>query len=365
VPWCSTRQGGDGLSSKDGRTEKATPKRRREARKQGQVARAPELAQAATLIVTVVMLPVAVGRLAHTVQADWQIAITRIARPDPKLATAMLSRFFLHATIAVAPLFVSIMVAGVVANLVMVGPKPNGWQLKPKLQRVSPKAGIKRLFGKQQIWELIKNTGKLALLALVAYGTWRTAMNRLIGTSGSLESLLSALAQSISALLRRVAMLALLIGVVDAILAFRRHNKSMRMTKHDVREESRQSEGNPQAKGAIRARQRKLSRLRMIAAVAKADVVLTNPTHLAIALAYEDGSAAPVVVAKGAGVIAERIRAEARKHGVPVMENKPLARALYKVADVGDSIPVNLFRAVAEVLALVYRTRPTRLSKVA
>ena len=132
------------------------------------------------------------------------------------------------------------------------------------------------------------------------------------------------------------------------------------MTKQEVKDEMKQTEGNPHAKAAIRGRQAKLSRSRMMAAVAGADVVLTNPTHLAIALAYEAGSAAPTVVAKGADRMAERIRAEATKHGVPILENKPLARALFGAVEIGDAIPVAFYRAVAEILALVYRTRARR-----
>ena len=155
-------------------------------------------------------------------------------------------------------------------------------------------------------------------------------------------------------------MIGLVIGIADAWWARHKFNKQAKMTKQEVKEEHKQSEGNPHVKGAIRAAQRKASRTRMIAAVKSADVVLANPTHIAVALHYDPDSSAPIVVAKGAGAIAKRIKEEAAAHAVPVVENKPLARALWRGCEIGDAIPAELYRAVAEVLALVYAARRTK-----
>lgn len=346
--------------SKSDRTEQATPKRRRDARRKGQVARSAELPQALSLLAIVVILPMVLPRLGHTLATDWELATARAATAGPDGAVSLLGLFLADALLAILPLVAAVMVAGVTAGVVMSGGRPNMALLKPRFDKVNPKAGIKRLVSKQQLWELAKTTIKIALVAGVAVGAWQAGLARVMSASGSLDGSIQAVTASISGMVRRVAILALLVGTADAVIAHRRHRQSLRMTKQEVKDEFKQTEGNPHAKAAIRGRQAKLSRSRMMAAVAGADVVLTNPTHLAIALAYEPGSAAPTVVAKGADRMAERIRAEATKHGIPLMENKPLARALYRAVDVGEAIPVAFYRAVAEILALVYRTRARR-----
>ena len=346
--------------SKSDRTEQATPKRRRDARRKGQVARSVELPQALSLLAIVFVLPLTLPRLGHSLATDWKLATAKAAVAGPQEAAGLLGVFLADALKALLPLVLAVMAAGVVAGVAMSGGRPNAALLKPRFQAVNPKAGLKRLFSKQTLWELAKTTLKIALVAVAALGAWRAGLTDLMAASGSLDGSLTAVGGSISSMIRRVALLGLLIGAADAIIAHRRHRSGLRMTKQEVKEEMKQTDGNPHMKAAIRGRQAKLSRSRMMAAVAGADVVLTNPTHLAIALAYEAGSAAPTVVAKGADRMAERIRAEATAHGIPLMENKPLARALYRAVEVGDEIPAAFYRAVAEILALVYRTRASR-----
>ena len=344
----------------DGRTEPATPKRRREARRKGQVARSADLTQGLGLLTSMVMLPVVLPRVTSVLRADWEQATALAAHADPGAAAGLFGKFAADASLALLPLFAALAVGGIAAGVVMVGATPNMHQLKPKWSHLNPKQGIKRIASKQAAWELAKIVMKLAALTLVTYAVWQTGFEALTAAPLSLQGFTRVMGSSLGALLMRIAALAALIGIVDATVSKRRNMKQLRMTKHEVKEEHKQSEGNPHVKGEIRKKQMKLSRSRMIAAVAQADVVLTNPTHLAIALAYEPGSVAPVVVAKGAGSVAERIRAEARKHGIPVQENKPLARALFRSVEIGDAIPVALYRAVAEVLAIVFRTRNRR-----
>jgi flagellar biosynthetic protein FlhB len=356
---------GDDHPVSNGRTEPATPKRRREARRKGQVARSAELAQGLGLVIAVVLLPVVLPKLAAVLRADWAQAAELASHGEPGSAVGLLGRFTADAVAALLPLFAALAVVGVAAGVAMVGATPNLHQLKPKWSHLNPRQGVKRIVSKQAAWELMKTTTKLAALAAVSYTAWRAGFRSLTAGPLSFRGFTRVMGESVAGLLLRVAVLAALIGAVDAVVAKRRHMKQLRMTKQEVKEEHKQSEGNPVVKGEIRKRQMKLSRSRMIAAVAKADVVLTNPTHLAIALTYAPGAAAPIVVAKGAGSIAERIRAEARRHGVPVQENKPLARALFRAVEVGDAIPVALYRAVAEVLAIVFRAkrRPERPSE--
>jgi flagellar biosynthesis protein FlhB len=161
-------------------------------------------------------------------------------------------------------------------------------------------------------------------------------------------------------MLLQVSSLALLVGLIDVAWGVRRYNKQSKMSKHEVKEEAKQAEVNPEVKGKIRAQQMKMSRQRMMAAVIGADVVLVNPTHIAVALKYEPGSFAPKVIAKGAGAVAQRIREKAKEADVPIVRNVPLARALHQSCRLGDSIPAQLFGAVAEILATVYATKRRR-----
>lgn len=346
--------------SKSDRTEQATPKRRRDARRKGQVARSVELPQALSLLAIAFTLPLTLPRLGHALATSWELATARAGNSQPHEAAGLLGLFLTDAFRALLPLVLAVMGAGVVAGVAMSGGRPNPALLKPRFDKVSPKAGIKRLVSKQTLWELAKTALKMALVAFAAFGAWQAGLAALQAAGGSLDGSLSAVTGSVSGMIRRAALLGVLLGAVDAVVAHRRHRSSLRMTKQEVKEEMKQTEGNPHMKAALRGRQAKLSRTRMIAAVAGADVILTNPTHLAIALAYQPGSAAPTVVAKGADRMAERIRVEATKHGVPLMENKPLARSLYRAVEVGDEIPAAFYRAVAEILALVYRTRARR-----
>ena len=347
------------MSNSD-KTEAATPKRKRDARRKGQVARSVELPQALSLLAIVMVLPTVISRLGHVLATDWQLSASVAATGDTGRATGLLGHSLSNAFMALLPLLGAVALAGILASVALSGGKPNPYLLKPRFDKINPKAGIKRICSKQTVWELFKTAAKLALVALVSVGAWQAGLSRLMASQGSIDGTISSLAASIGALVRRVAVLALLVGVIDAVLASRRHRASLRMTKQEVKEEYKQTEGNPHMKAAIRGRQAKMSRMRMIAAVAGADVIVTNPTHLAVALAYDAGSSAPTVVAKGADRMAARIREEAARHGVPIMENKPVARALYKSVEIGDAIPAALYRAVAEILALVYRTRARR-----
>ncbi|HVV35275.1 MAG TPA: EscU/YscU/HrcU family type III secretion system export apparatus switch protein [Acidimicrobiales bacterium] len=339
------------------RTEKATPKRRRELRRKGTVARSAELPQAIVLLVVVVLLPTTIRHLVTTVTQDWRLALGTAASATPKKGSAVFGKMLLDSAGALAPMIGALALASVTSQLVMSGFKPNFMLIKPKFEKINPKNGIKRLVSKQVIWELLKTMGKVGALALVTIGVWKAGVSNLLTTPRTLSHTVSATGNTLRTLLLRVVVLSMLIGIADAVVAKRRYLKQSRMTKQEVKDEHKQNEGNPHAKSAMRTRAIKLSRSRMIAAVAKADAVLVNPTHLAIAIKYEQGSAAPIVLAKGAGVIAEKIRDEATKHGVPIIENKPLVRAMFRKVEVGDMIPAAFYRAIAEVLALVYRTR--------
>ena len=317
-----------------------------------------EVPQAVSLVASVLLLPVVLPRMGSTMANEWRISAALASNADPGAATAILGRFFSSAIVTIMPLVLVLMAGGVLSGVAFVGFRPNPWQLKPKFEMLSPKNGIKRIVSKQVLWELVKTTAKLAILAGLTYGVVIAGMHALLTGPVTLDRLAASIGGSTATLIQRVALFAVLIGIVDGVIVKRRHSKQLKMTKQEVKDEHKQSEGNPAVKNEIRKKQMKLSRMRMMAEVARADVVLTNPTHLSVALAYEPGSAAPIVVAKGAGAVALRIRKEAAKHGVPIRENKPLARALFRTVEIGEAIPVALYRAVAEVLAAVYRAKP-------
>jgi flagellar biosynthetic protein FlhB len=303
------------------------------------------------------LLPSTIHHLVTTFSADWRVALGTAASATPKKGSVVFGKMLVDSAVALAPMIAALALASVTSQLVMAGFRPNFMLIKPKFEKVNPKNGIKRLVSKQVIWELLKTAGKVGVLALVTVGVWKAGVSDLLTTPRTLSKTIAATGATLRTLLLRVVILSMLIGIADAVVAKRRYLKQSRMTKQEVKDEHKQNEGSPQAKSAMRSRALKLSRTRMIAAVAKADAVLVNPTHLAIAIKYEQGTAAPIVLAKGAGVIAEKIRDEATKHGVPIVENKPLVRAMFRKVEVGDMIPAAFYRAIAEVLALVYRTK--------
>ena len=338
------------------KTEKATPKKLKDLRKKGTVARSVELPQAVVLVVAVAMLPGALNRLAETVEASMAQALSS---PQAELSVAVrtASAMVLGAVRALGPLLAALLVVSLVSSAALSRSAPNPSVLRPRMERVSAKAGVKRMFSAQIVFELLRSVVKLVLLTAVTVGVWKAGYAALLAGPGTVSALIGTVGDSTGQLLVRTALLAVVVGLADAKWSRRRFDKQAKMSHQDLREESKASEGNPQIKGQIRARQSKLSRSRMLAAIAGADVVLANPTHLVVALRYTEGSGAPVVVAKGAGGAADRVKAEAAKHDVPVVADKPLARALYRATEVGDPVPVELYRAVAEVLAAVYSTR--------
>jgi flagellar biosynthetic protein FlhB len=250
------------------------------------------------------------------------------------------------------------MVVGVVANLAQVGFMFSQEALRPDFSRVNPLTGLRRIFSGRGLVELIKSLLKLAVIGLVVYTTLRDNFDTIAASSRmSLSGAVSSLAGVAAAVGLRAAVVMLVIAAADYVFQRREFEKSLRMTRQELVEEMKRNE-NIQLKSRIRARQRQLAMSRMMSAVPQADVVITNPTHLAIAVRYDRAQmTAPQVVAKGQRLIAERIRQEARAHKVPVVENKPLARALFKSVEVGHEIPVDLYQAVAEVLAFVYRLK--------
>lgn len=341
------------------RTEEATPRRKEEARKKGTVARSQDVAGAAGLLVIAGMAPGVAAAWGAAMVGSMTTATLR--QPDsltPATVTGNIANMALPMALSVLPLLAAILVAGLVANFAQVGFVLSGEPMAPKFEKIDPFKGVKRLFSRRALGEGIKATLKLGLFSLIAGLTLWNARDTLGLLSalptGQAAAVIGHLAQTI---LVRIALTWVAIAGLDYFFQRKETDKQLKMTKDELRREMKEQEGSPEFKGARMRRARELSKGGLGSRVKSADVIITNPTHYAVAVAYERSKmAAPVVVAKGQDILALRIRELAKENKIPIVENRPLARALHKQCEVGDAVPRELFAPVAEVLAYVYRT---------
>lgn len=340
------------------KTEAPTPKRKRDARKKGQIPKSAEVVTWLQVLAATFMLQVTLHRATTALGIVLAGVRDAIARPEPGAALGLFGDSLQGAMLAVLPLTGVMMAVGVVGHVAQTGGFASLSLLKPKPERLNPIKGFKRLLSPQGLWQGGKSVLKVGALILVAWPPLDDLTRSLVA-NGQLQIAVVAPAVAASALriARNTALLGLLIAAVDYGLQRRKVMQGMRMTKQEVRDEHRQSEGDPQMKGQIRQRQMAIGRNRMIAAVRDANVVIVNPTHVAVALRYEPGRGAPRVVAKGRGEVARRIREEAEEHHVPMVRDVPLARAIESSVRLGGEIPAELYEAVARVLAFLTQLR--------
>ncbi|MCB0191053.1 MAG: flagellar biosynthesis protein FlhB [Anaerolineae bacterium] len=342
------------------RTEAPTPQRRREARKKGQVAKSPEINSATILLTAFGLLSIGGLHIYQVLSVLMQRSFTGISTNDFTFGTLQNAGYVIGELMvwAIAPFILILMLVGIVVNVGQVGLMFSQKAIVPDFNRVNPLTGFKRLFALRGLVDLLKSLLKIFIIGLVVYLTLKN--NYLsIATTGqmSLAMGVSKLSQMGITMGLRVSIIMIAIAAVDYLYQRWEHEKSLKMTKQEVRDEAKQQE-NPQLKSRIRARQRELAMNRMMAAIPEADVVITNPTHIAVALRYKRGEMQiPKVVAKGQRLIAEKIKEKARQHQIPQIENKPLARALFRTVEIGQEIPAELYQAVAEVLAFIYRLK--------
>jgi len=343
------------VADKGDKTEKPTPKRLSKARKEGQIARTPELGIWVAVMVASFVIPQTVRLAYHNVGQLLRSASLVMANPDEGSAQRILGQGLATAALTVLPFALTMMGVGVATNLVQVRWAPTTKLLKPKFSRLNPATGFKRLASPQSLIQLSKTLVKLVALGLVTYLVMRTVIPTLLAPGVlNITSVAATVSGRALTLIRTVAGIGLLLAAVDYGIARRRTGKSLKMSRHEIREESKQSEGNPLIKGAQRKKMAQMSRLRMMAEAARADVIVVNPTHVAVALRYDAAKGAPHVTAKGADHLALPLRAHGEEHGVPIVEDVPLARTLWKACDVGDEIPTDLYEAVARLLAFVF-----------
>jgi flagellar biosynthesis protein FlhB len=341
------------VGRRDGKTEKASPRRRSEARKKGQIARSQEVAVAGTLLATAATLQVFSLDAFEALRGETALLFANLPTDVSQLGrvTPVVLRIGLRLLV---PFLVVGVVTAFVSQVVQVGLSVKPKAAMPSLRKLSIKQGLERLRPSKSLWDLAKTAAKLALLTAVVVGPVRQWADQ-VTTPWSMDSGLAQTGSLVSTVLLRAAALAGLVAAADYVWNRRSTDRDMRMSKDEVRREHKDNEGDPHIKGKRRQRAMELSRNRMLVEVSSADVIVTNPTHLAIALRYVPGDVAPRVVAKGADHLAARIRKEAYRNGVQVIEDKPLARVLYRTVKVGGFVPAALFEAVAVVLATAYR----------
>jgi flagellar biosynthetic protein FlhB len=336
------------------KTEKPTPKRLKEARKEGQIPRTPELATWAGVAAASVLLPMLVSRSFTAVQQLF-VQVGAVAKHPEASAVSVLMGEALKAFLtALLPTALALMAVGTAATVAQGGVALSGKAMKPSLKKSNPLPGLKRMFGAQGLWEALKaliKTTALAAVVLVTVGKART----LVSASGALplSSIAGTFADSAVLLMRTVAVTGLAIALADYIVVRTRTMKKLKMSKYEIQQEHKSSEGDPHMKSHRRSVAMAMSRNRMMSDVKEADVLLVNPTHVAVALKYDPLKGAPRVVAKGADEIARKLREVATEARVPLVQDIPLARALHASCDIGQEIPAQLFTAVARVLAFV------------
>lgn len=347
---------------RDQKTEQPTAKRKKENRKKGIVARSQTLVSWVSVLVATFVVPPMVGNVMSHLEAG--LESVRQITADPTLAQMAESAksTVSQAMMAFLPLLGLVTVIALVGTVAQVGFVLTLGPITPKWERVSPAAGFKRLFSIKSLWETGKQVLLLTVIILVAAPTVVTTTEMISGTSWELGSAMSAAGTAILTLIQIIAVIGVIAGVADYGWQKWTTMRDARMTKQEIKEEHRQSDGDPHVKAKQRSLRAAFSRNQMLASVADADVVITNPTHFAVALRYVPSRGAPKVVARGADGMAAKIRERATASGVPMVAAPPLARALHASCQVDDEIPKELFQAVATVLAFVHRTGKTRLA---
>lgn len=340
------------MSARDGRTEDPTPQRRRKAREEGQVARSQEVAVAGSFVAMIGVLALLGPSMARSAMGTWSSIIgdADSVAVDGVLGMEALTLF---ASLA-GPFLAAAVLMGLAAGIGQVGVKFNAKLAQPKLKNLDPRKGLDKFKPKTATWELTRTVLKLGAVGAVLAPTlmaWRSHLANDRTLAGAIERLSGAY----GAIILRATLLALVIAAADFAFQKYKTEEKLKMKPEDVKRDFKDAEGDPHQKQARRQKQSELSRNRMLGDVATADAVVANPTHLVVALRYDPEEGAPRVVAKGADHLAEKIKDTARRHGVPVSTDVPLARALYRRCKVGQHIPAELYQAVAVVLAAAYR----------
>ncbi|MBC8107057.1 MAG: flagellar biosynthesis protein FlhB [Anaerolineae bacterium] len=341
------------------KTEAPTPRRRQEAREQGQVARSADLTAAALMLAAVMLMTWFGSGIVTAVKAVMETTLGAQSLGDfnnPAVGTVIVD-LVLHVAFAMLPIMVGMMLVAIAMNIAQVGFFLSPSRVQPKLEMLNPTRGLKKIFGGGQgVVSMLMNIAKMGLIGAVAYSAVYDRIGQIVGaTQLSHEQIFGLGAQIMYDIAMRIAIFLLILAIIDYVYQRFKMERELRMTKQQVKDEMKRMDGDPQIKQRRRQIQMQRSLQRLKQDVPTADVIVTNPTHFAIAIKYESGTmVAPKVVAKGMDYLALKIREIAIENGVPILERPPLARALYKTVEVGQEVPEEYYAAVAEILAYVY-----------
>ena len=343
--------GGD----KSQKTEKPTERRKKKAREDGQVVKSPEIVPWLLVLVLTFVIPAYLSRAAGVLTSRLAQVQAAAAEPTPAVAGAAIRGALLDVFTLTVPVLIGAGVIALAATVGQVGFIISPKALKPQFKRLNPVTGLKRIVSAKGQWEAAKAILRLIVVAVVAIPVVIGVGTDLADGGLPLGDGLAYIGAQLLMLVRMVAFLALLLSAADYGMQRRNHLRDLRMSKQEIKDEQKQSDGDPMLKGRMRRTAQELSRNRMLASTADATVIVVTPTHFSVALRYDPGIGVPVVIAKGVGASALRIRAEGLEASVPVVECKPLARALYRVCGVGSPVPTEMFQGVAVLLAFVHR----------
>ncbi|EES50106.1 fused FliR family export protein/FlhB family type III secretion system protein [Clostridium botulinum] len=346
----------------DEKTEEATPKKKSDSKKKGQVARSKDVSVAITMAACTLAVSMLWGSLVNTFKGvlTYFLALPSLKDFNELTATNFIAFSLLKVATVFLPFALAIMISGVAASIIQTGFMITGEPLKPSLGKLNPLKGLKNMFSKRSLVGLIKNVVVVTIISILAYKYVKNNYVDIINISNLyLPSLGSEIKNLVVGIFMQITLALVIIGATDYFVQFRLHNKELKMTKQEIKDEYKQAEGDPQLKAKIKQKQREMGMRRMMQSVSDATVVITNPTHLAIALKYEEGGnmEAPKVVAKGADNVALRLKTIAKDNDVPIVENKPLARLMYDRVEIDQDIPQDLYQGVAEVLAIVLKLK--------
>ena len=349
------------------KTEPASEKKLSDARKEGQVAKSREVANALGILALFLVLKLWVGTIGNQFLGVFEDVYVEIPNAViqwngflPKQDLMALSRdMIMDIVVIVGPTILVALVVAFLSDVVQVKWMVTAKPLMPKLSKISPISGFKRMFSLNAVVELIKSIAKVGIITLVSYNYLKDkAQTLFILYDMPLMQAITLAGEMVTELGIQIAVIYMILALADYIYQKVKFSRDMRMTKQELKEEYKQQEGDPQVKGRIRQKMREVSQRRMMQNLPQADVVITNPTHYAVAIKYDPEVAdAPIVIAKGENYLAQKIKAVAKEHQIEIVENKPLARMLYANVEVGGMVPPELYHAVAEVLAFVYHLK--------
>ena len=341
------------MSERDQKTEAPTPKRKRESRRKGEVARSMEISMWAQVLVAANLCALTFRLLQSAMRETMARTGQLIEHPDQRAAIRLLGTASFQALLAIGPLCGGLALVAIVTNVGQTGFLLSGHKLKPSFSRLNPFKGFKRLLSKDSAVDAAKQLSRLCAMCAVGIGPMTGLASRVVARRPTLPVLSAMVGSTTLLMARRIALTGLGFGILDYVIQKRRLLKKLRMSKQEVKQEHRSTEGDPHVRSHRRSVQMAMSRNRMMADVATATAVVINPTHIAVAITYRRAGGAPRVVAKGKGAVAQRIREEAEKHNVPIVRNIPLARTLHGSCRIGQEIPAEMYEAVARLLAFV------------